>query len=310
MIKKLCIIGYGAHTKKTLIPSFKKLNNKSLKIISSKNITLDFEIYENLNFALNNLDKKYFFYNCTPPNQHFSTSKKILLNGFNLIIEKPICLNINQLQVLTTLARKKKLILIENMMYFQTKQFKYFNNIYSSTAHIKSLYINFNIPSFDTSSFRSIVKQKETLLLDDVLCYPLSLLAFYDIDLKNYELISKYRNKYLSTLKIKFKYKKINIQINVGFFKNYKNNVIILCKDKSSYTFNHFFYGKKLIKENLIYKNNNLKTKKINDLNAFSYLLKLNSYELNKLSNLSIVLAKKYLPNLNKIKKFLSNKSY
>ena len=310
MIKKLCIIGYGAHTKKTLIPSFKKLNNKYLKIISSKNIKLDFEIYENLNVALNNLDKKNFFYNCTPPNQHFSTSKKILLNGFNLIIEKPICLNINQLQILTTLAKKKKLILIENMMYFQTKQFKYFNNIFSSIVHIKSLQINFNIPSFDISSFRSIDMQKDTLLLDDVLCYPLSLLVFYDINLKDYDITYKYRNKYLSTLKVTSKYKNFNIYINIGFFKKYKNNVSIVCKDKSSYTFNHFFYGKKLIKENLIYKNNNLKIKKINDLNSFSYLLKLNSYELKKLSNLSIVLAKKYLPIVNKIKKYLSNKSY
>ena len=161
MIKKTLYYWLWCSYKKTLIPSFKKLNNKYLKIISSKNIKLDFEIYENLNVALNNLDKKYFFYNCTPPNQHFSTSKKILLNGFNLIIEKPICLNINQLQILTTSLRKK-LILIENMMYFQTKQFKYFNNIIFSIVHIKSLQINFNIPSFDISSFRSIDMQKDT----------------------------------------------------------------------------------------------------------------------------------------------------
>lgn len=242
-ITKICIVGYGAHTKNTLIPSFKRINNKNLKIVSSKNFISKFQIFTDLKIAFKSLNNDYFFYNSSPPENHYNTSKSILLNGFNLIVEKPICINIFQLYKLIKLAKSKNLILIENMMYFHTKQFSKFNKIYFNNKQYKSLNISFNIPSFSKNTFRS--KNKSSTLLYDVFCYPLSLLSYLNIKLLKYDLFYKYRNNYLSTIILNFNYKGAFINIEACFFKLYKNNVKITYNDNSYVDFDFFFLWKK-----------------------------------------------------------------
>lgn len=121
-IKKICIVGYGSHIKNTIIPSL-HLEAKNIKIVTDKPI-LNFETFTNIQLALQKLTKDYVFFNSTPPRSHYSISKLILSSGFNVIIEKPLCLNINQLNKLHNIAKKKRLFMFENMMYFYSKQFQ------------------------------------------------------------------------------------------------------------------------------------------------------------------------------------------
>ena len=307
-ITKICIVGYGAHTKNTLIPSFKRINNKNLKIVSSKNFISKFQIFTDLKIAFKSLNNDYFFYNSSPPENHYITSKSILLNGFNLIVEKPICINIFQLYKLIKLAKSKNLILIENMMYFHTKQFSKFNKIYFNNKQYKSLNISFNIPSFSKNTFRS--KNKSSTLLYDVFCYPLSLLSYLNIKLLKYDLFYKYRNNYLSTIILNFNYKGAFINIEACFFKLYKNNVKITYNDNSYVDFDFFFYGKKKAKTIKFYQNKDLFYKNLNDINTFSKILNFKNEDLKNLSISSIDVSKTYISNLSKIKKKLANKSY
>ena len=50
-IKKVCIVGYGSHVEKTIIPSL-SIKKKNIKIISSKPAIKNFEIYPNIKTAL------------------------------------------------------------------------------------------------------------------------------------------------------------------------------------------------------------------------------------------------------------------
>jgi predicted dehydrogenase len=105
-IKKICFIGYGSHVKKTLIPSL-NLNNKNIKIVTTKKLN-NFQTFSSVQIALRNLTKDYIFFNSTPPTFHYSLSKLILSTGFNLIVEKPMCLKSWQVEKLYDLAKKKK----------------------------------------------------------------------------------------------------------------------------------------------------------------------------------------------------------
>lgn len=305
-IKKICIVGYGSHTQKTLLPSFQKiLKNKDIKLVSSKNIFVPFEIFINITQAIKSLSKDFFFYNSSPPNDHYKTSKLILENNFNLIVEKPICLNKYQLNNLIQIAKRKNRLLIENMMYFQTSQFSYFNNIFSGLKSYKSLIINFNLPSFSHDSFRIKKDQRHSLLLYDVLCYPLSLLSHLKISLTNVYVTAKFRNNYLSSVNISLLYKKKLIKINVGFFKKYKNNVKLVLTNNSYIEFEHFFYGKKLNKKINILTKSTLLKENLFDINAFEKLLSLENLYLLDLSKQSQSIANDYLYKLNKIKKII-----
>ena len=119
--RKICIVGYGRHVKNTIIPS---LNSKPqlIKIVTQKKIDC-YETFSNIKSAVKKLPKDYIFFNSTPPNFHYSLSKLILSSGFNLIVEKPMCLNAWQAEKLYDLAKKNNVFIFENMMYFYSKQF-------------------------------------------------------------------------------------------------------------------------------------------------------------------------------------------
>jgi len=103
--RKICIVGYGNHVKNTIIPS---LNSKPqfIKIVTQKKIDF-YETFSNIQSAVKKLSKDYIFFNSTPPRFHYLTSKLILNSGFNLIVEKPLCINVNQLNQLYRIAKKK-----------------------------------------------------------------------------------------------------------------------------------------------------------------------------------------------------------
>jgi len=52
----------------------------------------------------------------TPTNKHFPIVKLLLENGYNVLVEKPICLSSVQVKELETIAKKKKLILYQSTL--------------------------------------------------------------------------------------------------------------------------------------------------------------------------------------------------
>jgi hypothetical protein len=301
-IKKICIVGYGPHVEKTIIPSL-SLKKKDIKIISSKPTIKNFDIFPNIKTALKKINKNYIIFNATPPNLHFETSKLILNMGFNLIIEKPICLNNIQLSKLKILSEKQGLFIFENMMYFYSKQFSIFKKYILNKKKIESIKINFCIPNFNKDSFRSNTDLNSSLLYD-VGCYPFSLISYLGFEMKDFHITYKFKNKILNYLNINFISKKIKFFVKIGFFYNYKNFVEISYTDKTKVRFNYFFYGKKMKKKNEITLPN-LK-KKIFIVNDYNVFKKIFNFDIKKIDCLSKKQTNNnyiYLKMLNRIKK-------
>jgi predicted dehydrogenase len=302
-INKICFIGYGSHVEKTLIPSL-KINKKNIKIISAKFLDNKFETFFSIKSALKNISKDYIIYNATPPNVHYRTSKLTLSLGFNIIVEKPLCLNIYQLKKLKNLADSKNLFFFENMMYFYSKQFSLFKKLIASGKKLKSINLNFSIPNFSKKSFRS--NSKIPFLLYDVACYPFSLISYLNFKINKFNLVFKFKNNILSYLNITFHSKNINFNITVGYFLKYKNFVKIEFDDQSLAVFHKFFFGKKILKKNIfIDKNRKKKLIYLNDLNVFKKIFNFEKKIFHKLSNKNFYIVKDYLKTLTRISKFI-----
>jgi hypothetical protein len=299
-IKKICIVGFGSHIKNTIIPSL-NLETKNIKIITKKKINI-FETFPNIQVALKKLPKDYIFYNSTPPRFHYSTSKLILLSGFNTIVEKPLCLNIGQLKKLNYIAKKRKLFLFENMMYFYSKQFKFFKKLFD-IKKIKEVNINFFIPNLNKNSFR-VCNNLNSSILYDMGCYPFSLISYFGIDNKNNKVLYKIKNKKLNFLEVTFLSKKIKFIIKLALFKKYENYIKVMFKDNSFFHLNHFFYGKKINKLNyFLDTNKKIKILKINEDNLFKNIFNYSTQKLLKLSRTQYFIIKRYLISLNRINK-------
>ena len=307
-IKKICIIGYGLHVEKTIIPSL-ALNKKNIKIITKKKIIDKFETYPDLKTGLKMITKDYVVFNSTPPREHYLTSKLILSSGFNLIVEKPICLKVEQLNKLRKLAKHKKLFMFENMMYFYTKQFSTFKKIINGKKAIDSINLNFSIPNFNKNSFRSNENINSSLLYD-VGCYPISLISYFNFKIKKFKIFYEFKKGLLNKLDIRFKSNKINFFITINFFKKYQNFVKINFDNKSSIQLNYFFYGKKVKKNNsFILCNKKIKNEIIFEGNIFKKIFNFDSKKFFKLSNQNYIVIKNYLRILDRIKKKLYNSS-
>lgn len=308
MIKKICILGYGSHVKKTIIPAL-NLNKNNLKIITTKSDSIGFEIFPDIRTALTKITKDYIIFNATPPNFHFITSKLLLKKGFNLIVEKPICMNVYQYKILKKLAIKKKLFLFENMMYFYSKQFLLFKKSLK-TKKIKSFEMNFSIPNYSSQSFRKNF-DSNLLLLYDVACYPLSLVSYLGYKMNHFDVHYRYKRKLLNKLTIFFKSNKIDFFIHVSFFCNYENYVKINYIDQSSIQFNHFFYGKKIKKTNTMRSANryNIRNNTLRDYNVFKKILSFDKKSFYRLFKKNTSITEDYLKMISKIKKKLKNSS-
>jgi hypothetical protein len=124
------------------------------------------------------------------------------------------------------------------------------------------------------------------------------------IKLSKLKLKFKKKNKILSDLHLAAVSKKIKINIEISFYKKYKNYVKLKYLDNSCSIFNHFFYGKKIKKENIkVKKTGELKRFNINEINIFKKIFKFKQYEIYKISNNNEKIIKNYLKILDSIKK-------
>jgi hypothetical protein len=308
-IKKICFVGYGSHVEKTLIPSL-NLKKKNIKIITKKKIN-HFETFLSTKKALESLSKDYIFFNSTPPRFHYLLSKLILSSGFNLIVEKPMCLKSQQVEKLYNLAKKNNVFVFENMMYFYSEQFKLIKIALIKAIkkkNIESIDIKFTIPSFSLNSFRTAININSSILYD-MGCYPFSLLSYFNFDFKSFKIRYKFKKKHLIFFEVIFYSKKIKFNITCSVFQKYHNFLKINYKNFTCRQFNYVFYGKKIRKENYYYNRDAKKITSFNEKNVFQKIFSFTKDKLLNLSNDHYVITKNYLNNLNRIKKKLNYSS-
>ena len=109
---KFVVWSYSNHFQNKVLPSIK--NNKKIKIkyiLTKKNKKNIF--YKNIRLLkkreqLKSLKNINYIYISSVNVNHYKDIKYSLLNKFNVICEKPICLKSSQLKILSKISKKKK----------------------------------------------------------------------------------------------------------------------------------------------------------------------------------------------------------
>ena len=241
------------------------------------------------------LDKSYdTVYISSVTANHFKDCMLALRYKKNVICEKPICKNTNQLKKILSLAKKNKLKVDEVYQYCFHPLFYKIEKILKSKVLGRVIYIDsaFNVPIIDKKNFR-FKKNLGGSALFDVGVYPLSTLIFL---LKN----TKYK---IINCKIFYK-KNINVDImgeaniklnktklkyNWGYSSPYKNYIKIFGSKGTLSA--KFIFSKKIFQTGNISiafkkKRKKIKIKRSNQINnAFNfYLNRIKSKNYNKKS--------------------------
>ena len=124
--KKICIVGVGKHSYINLIPLLKKMNFKIVGLVSRspKLYNRHFKRYISLNLAIKQLPKDTIYLISTPPRTHYPILKKLLINNKNVLVEKPLVVNLYEVFQLHKLNLKSKNFFYEMFMYKYTSCYK------------------------------------------------------------------------------------------------------------------------------------------------------------------------------------------
>ena len=289
----IAIWSFSNHFQNKVLPSIK--NNKQIKIKyiltkkNKKNIGL-----KNVRWLKNKEELKArkdidFVYISSINANHFKNIRFALLNKFNVICEKPICLKTTQFKELLKISKVKKVKFFEMIQYkhhpvfFKLKQILKKNLI----GKIKQVEAVFKIPLSDKNNFR-FKKELGGGALNDVGFYPISIMftLFDDNQIK----IIKTKLKKEKKLDVKGNLSaenenEIQFKLSWGFRSLYRNYIKIMGnKGKIEVK---FIFSKKINQGAEIILNTSKKTviriKKANQINlAFSNILKSNMEKFKK----------------------------
>lgn len=281
--KSFCIVGSGFHVVDKLIPALIKSNKLIKGIVTSKpkESLLKFKNYSTIASSLKTLPKDTAFIIATPPSLHFTQAKEIIENGRDVIVEKPICLKVKELEKICSILNDDKNVVLEAFMHRYTKMYSEFIKFWRINKHqVIKLKSSFYIPDLPIGTFRDN-KDISSSCLYDIGCYSLSLLNDLDLDLDKIQ-IEKFKKKdfKISCIQLKGKIKNLSVELNFGQNKIYENFVEVTTLDNNRLSFTPFFYGRKKKKSIINFKNDIMLFSHIYDCNAFE---KMFSQDVNQL---------------------------
>ncbi len=272
--EEACLIGLGNHSLKKLLPSLEKKYGDNVSYVSSKNNkrALTNRSFLNLDDALKELNKNTLYIIATPPATHFSLSKKLLSNGKDIFVEKPSFIKMDQFNLLRELANKKKLVLVEMMMYLENDIVqKSLKKIKKNIQNLKSIDLTFTIPSNPENTFRN-EDFFENSVITDIGCYPLNFLAYLGLPIENLYLN---KVKINSSSLIIYEIRNINepkIFIKIGCSGIYKNSIRVKFQNNDSVEISPFFFGLEGLREEISNINNLSNIEQHRESNCFQKL--------------------------------------
>ena len=237
---KILIIGNSNIFKKKIYFALKKFKNIKLELASRKKIRdIKFDrIYKSYNKALNSTNAKIVYISLIN-SKHFYWALRALNKNKHVIVDKPLTTNLKDTKKLLTLARNKKLLLSESIVFHYHRQFK---KIFLKINFKKPVKItaNFHVPKFKKNNFRNYSKFGGDCFQDmsAYACY----LIYTFFQNKKYSLISKkiIKNGYVNSFNLDAKSKNITLKASFSFNSKYKNEISIHNKSKI-YQLNYFF---------------------------------------------------------------------
>jgi|TARA_B110000444_G_scaffold209194_1_gene203921 predicted dehydrogenase len=234
---KLLIIGYSSFVRRRIEPSLKKnklfeycISSKSNKINTNKKI-----LYNNYEEALKKFAPE-IVYISTVNSLHYDYAKKILNKGFNVIVDKPVTLNIKATKTLLKIAKEKKLLLAEATLFNYHRVFDIMKRLCNGINQIEHIQSNLNHPL--VRSPREIAKINGDCE-SDMSPYAAAIIRlFIKNNLKN---LSINRNYFINSKVVKNFYittnsKTCNYFGNFSFKREYNQQIIFYTKDKIIYS--------------------------------------------------------------------------
>tara|TARA_B110000858_G_scaffold51774_1_gene59976 strand:+ start:14842 stop:15777 length:936 start_codon:yes stop_codon:yes gene_type:complete len=244
--KQYCIVGFGKHAQSKIIPAVKKSNGKIVGVVSSKiSIDNEYRLFSSLSKALLRVASDTIFILCTPPNLHYSQALEIINHEHNVFIEKPITINVVQLEEIIKVSNVKKIFFVENFMHEYSQLYSNFINIWNlEKNNIKKIDIEFTLPKLPENTFRH-KNNNYPVNLYDIGSYAISLIN----NLSNgtsYKIINILNKGQIDNEKFMLISKVHLAEVNISFGINdsYKNFVTITKVDERQYKFEPFFFGR------------------------------------------------------------------
>ena len=269
---RLGIWSYSNHFKHKVFPSIK--NNKKIDVVailSSKKKDKQFEL-NNIKwfkskssfFDFNKLD---YVYISSINSKHFLDCKYALNKNVNVICEKPMCLNSDELNKLNKIAKEKRKNIFEMMQYTSHPLFIKLRKILSSKkiGEISKVKSSFKIPLNDRRNFRFHNGYGGGALFD-VGYYPIStMFTLFDskkIEIEKIKLNKENKLDMAGNLLTKNE-KGIRFYLKWGFNSSYENYINIFGK-RGKIKVNFIF--SKSVQQNA---NNKIEKNKINSQTQF-----------------------------------------
>ena len=216
MKKKILILGYSSFFRRRVLPSISKIKNLKIFICSKSNkINLKKNIYLNdYNTALSKLKYDLIYISLINP-MHYYFAKKALMNGNNVIVDKPITLNFIHTKKLINLAKKKKLLLSELTIFNHHLIFEKILKLIGGIKNLELIQSNFNIPK--TKNLNEIRFRKNDCM-QDMSPYAAAIIRIFLKGKINKFLL---RKKYFKKKKIVKEFSLFTENKNVHFFGNF-----------------------------------------------------------------------------------------
>ena len=166
---KILILGYSNLCRRKIIPVLKKkFSNVKFSICSrsqkKKNIGA-YDWFRDYKVALKK-SKTDVVYISLINSLHYYWAKKFLENNYHVIIDKPATLNFKQAKNLVKLARKKKRLLSEAIVFHYHHQINKAIKEINSLKNLTHVHARFVIPKFPKKNFHNFKKYGGGCLLD------------------------------------------------------------------------------------------------------------------------------------------------
>ena len=228
----LLLLGYSSFAQRRLIKSINKIKNIRISICSKskkgKNIS-----FNNYIKAINS--KPDLVYISLTNHLHYKYAKIVLKKNINLIVDKPLAFNLKQTKELVRIAKKRKLLLSEAIVFNYHYVFKKILKIINGLNNLEYIHSNFNVPQI--KSLKKINDTKSDCFMD-MSPYAASLIELH-FNNKLDKIISFKESftdkKNIKSFSVFAKNKKMKYYGNFGVGKEYISQIIFYSKEKIIY---------------------------------------------------------------------------
>ena len=233
---QVSIVGYSSIVSRKIIPALmrfrdiKKINiftrrSKFLSEQFNNDTMLNFlDINELLNFSRSN--NSIFYYISTENYNHFYFSNLLLNEKQNIIVDKPIALNSNDLNILLKSAERNKCFIGEALTWEYHKQLNYLKDFLerNKKSRVKT---SFTIPLPKEGSFR-VNNKKGSGVFWDMSTYLFSTLAILNISKVSISYSKNIGSFNPQWIIARSKSEEINFEGIYGFGLNYQNSIELI----------------------------------------------------------------------------------